>query len=135
MNASLRTFVRERAGNRCEYCRLHQDDEPYLPFHIEHIVARQHAGADLAHNLAVACNHCNSCKGPNLTGIDPRTRKIVHLFHPRRHKWTRHFRWAGPILIGRTAIGRTTISVLQINHADSMNLRQELMDAGVILST
>jgi hypothetical protein len=24
MNAALRAFVRERAGRRCEYCRLHE---------------------------------------------------------------------------------------------------------------
>jgi hypothetical protein len=27
MDATLRAFVRERAGHRCEYCRLHEDDD------------------------------------------------------------------------------------------------------------
>jgi len=30
MNAALRAFVRERAGRRCEYCRLHEDDADFF---------------------------------------------------------------------------------------------------------
>ena len=42
------------------------------------------------------------------------------LFNPRRQKWDRHFRWDGPLLVGRTAIGRTTIRVLQINCEEAL---------------
>ncbi len=35
MNESLRQFVRDRADNRCEYCRLPQTASPFLRFHIE----------------------------------------------------------------------------------------------------
>ena len=38
MEASLREFVRARAGNRCEYCLIHQDDDPYFRFHTEHVL-------------------------------------------------------------------------------------------------
>jgi hypothetical protein len=65
--------------------------------------------------LAFACHQDNLRKGPNLTGIDPATKKLTKLFNPRRHKWTYHFRWDGPILIGRTAIGRATAAVLGMN--------------------
>ena len=41
MNAALRAFIRERAGRRCEYCRLHEGDADFLSFHIEHVVAKQ----------------------------------------------------------------------------------------------
>lgn len=37
---SLR-LVRLRAENRCEYCRL-PEELGDVPFHVEHIVARQH---------------------------------------------------------------------------------------------
>lgn len=37
MSEALRQAVRERAGGRCEYCRL-PDWQPLLePFHLEHI--------------------------------------------------------------------------------------------------
>jgi len=65
MDARLRQFVRQRANGGCEYCGLTQEQEPLL-FHIEHIVPRQHGGADNDENLALACHHCNLRKGPNL---------------------------------------------------------------------
>jgi hypothetical protein len=34
MKASIRALVRARAGQRCEYCRLHEDDLPLFPFHV-----------------------------------------------------------------------------------------------------
>jgi hypothetical protein len=109
---------------------LRQEQQPFAPFQIEHIIARQHGGTDAASNLALACHHCNLHKGPNLTGIDPDTRKIVRLFNPRRHKWSRHFTWDGPRLVGRTAIGRATVVVLAMNDAESIQLREALMEDG-----
>jgi hypothetical protein len=125
--SSTRARVRRRANRRCEYCRVHEDDDPFFPFHVEHIIPRQHGGADSLNNLAFACHHDILHKGPNLTGIDPLTRKLTKLFNPRRHKWTRHFRWSGPILIGRTAVGRATITVLGINLPHRVSLRDVLI--------
>jgi hypothetical protein len=42
MDPALRRIVVERAGSRCEYCHLHSDHQASVPFHVEHIVARQH---------------------------------------------------------------------------------------------
>ncbi len=102
--------VRRRARNVCEYGRMPSEYYPTVPFPIDHRVARQHGGLTTLANLALSCLHDNSHKGPNIAGIDPLTRKITKLFNPQRHKWNRHFRWDGPYLIGRTAIGRTTIA-------------------------
>lgn len=130
MDAALREVVRLRAADCCEYCRLHQDQEPFFTFQIEHIIAKQHGGPDTAGNLAWACHHCNLHKGPNLSGIDPETGKMVRLFHPRKHKWDRHFRWDGAILVGRTPIGRATVAVLGINLPNRLALREALIDEG-----
>ena len=59
MNAALRAFVRERAGRRCEYCRLHEDDADFLAFHVEHVVAKQHGGTDDPDLLCYSCSECN----------------------------------------------------------------------------
>src|SRR5208283_6183744 len=69
MNAALRAFVRERAGRRCEYCRLHEDDADFLSFHVEHVVAKQHGGTDDPDILCFACAECNWAKGPNLASL------------------------------------------------------------------
>src|SRR5262245_51543155 len=114
MERALETLVWDRARGCCEYCRMPQQLDR-LPFEIDHIIARVHGGPTRASNLALSCFLDNSYKGTNLSGIDPHTGRIVRLFHPRRHSWDRHFQWEGPVLVGRTAIGRATIVVLRIN--------------------
>lgn len=123
MDTSTRALVRERAVNCCEYCQLHQDDSPLVVLHIEHIIPKKHGGSDNIDNLALACIDCNLHKGPNLTGIDPETNEVTTLFHPRRHRWRDHFEWDGIYIIGKTAIGRTTIRVLDMNADDQLALR------------
>jgi 5-methylcytosine-specific restriction endonuclease McrA len=119
----IRAEVRSRANNTCEYCHLHQDDSPLSLLHVEHIIPKMHGGSDDLDNLALACIDCNLHKGPNLTGIDPETKKITALFHPRREVWDDHFEWRGIELVGKTATGRTTIRVLNMNSEDQLSLR------------
>jgi hypothetical protein len=130
MDEALTRLVWERAGRRCEYCRLAQANSR-LTFEIDHVTARKHGGRAVGPNLALSCFYCNSFKGPNIVGIDPRTRRVVRLFNPRRQKWDRHFRWSGPRLIGRTAVGRATVAVPRMNHPQAMALRWSLIDEGV----
>jgi hypothetical protein len=130
MDEFTREYVCRRAGHRCEYCLLHESDDPLFPFHIEHVIAKQRRGKDRLNNLALACHHDNLHKGPNLTGIDPKTKKLTRLFNPRRHKWSRHFRWDVPLIVGRTAVGRTTVYVLAMNLPLRVAVREALIAAG-----
>ena len=123
IGSQIRTQVRERAQNACEFCKLHQDDSPLAALHIEHIIPRIHGGSDHIDNLALACIDCNLHKGTNLAGIDPETNELTELFHPRRQEWEDHFEWQGIYLTGKTATGRTTIQVLKINSEDQVALR------------
>ena len=124
MDASTRRLVRERAGDRCEYCGLHQDESPLAPLHVEHIRPRKHGGSDQLDNLALACVDCNLHKSSDLAGYDPQTGQLTELFHPRRHRWAEHFEWRGLLLLGKTAIGRTTEHVLQLNSEDRLEQRR-----------
>lgn len=130
MDRLLRDLVWRRAEECCEYCRM-----PAVygetTFEIDHVVARSHGGHERDSNLCLACFACNSFKGTNLSGRDIQSQKTVLLFNPRRHKWSRHFYWEGPILIGRTAIGRATIATLRINLDHRVAHRKELIDEGV----
>jgi len=119
----VRTQVRDRAHNTCEYCHLHQNDSPLAVLHVEHIIPKVHGGTDNLENLALACIDCNLHKGTNLTGIDPQTSQLTELFHPRREYWDEHFELLGVYLAGKTAIGRTTIRVLNMNSDDQVALR------------
>jgi hypothetical protein len=103
-----------------------------LPFQIDHITALKHHGPTAAENLALCGFNDNSSKGPNIAGIDPITREITRLFNPRQDSWNEHFLWNGVQLFGRTAIGRTTIDVLNINLPERIEHRRLLIQAGVL---
>jgi hypothetical protein len=130
MKASLEDKVRRRAGDRCEYCLMPQSALRFT-HPVDHIIARQHGGKDTESNLALACIRCNLYKGPNLAGIDPASKEMVRLFHPRRDRWEDHFRWRGPRLIGKTDIGRATIRVLAMNGEGWIAVRRALIAEGV----
>jgi hypothetical protein len=130
MDAALARQVRERARHTCEYCLMPQARYP-APFQNDHIIADQHGGPTVLHNLALACLHCNSHKGPNIAGRDPRTGKLTPLFNPRRHKWARHFCWDGVQITGRTPVGRTTVAVLNMNDSFLVELREALLHEGL----
>ena len=130
MDAAVRQLVWQRAGDRCEYCRLPQAAAPAFTFHVEHIRARQHGGGDEPSNLALACPDCNRHKGPNLGAIDPETRAVVSLFHPREHLWNEHFAMVGARIEGITAVGRATAELLDMNNDERVEMRAELQDCG-----
>jgi HNH endonuclease len=129
MDRALQERIWQRASHRCEYCQVPQSRDP-LSFEIDHIIAENHEGETKASNLCLCCFACNRHKGPNIAGIDPKIGEIVPLFNPRRHKWARHFRWDGPVLMGLTPHGRATIRVLKINLDHRVGFRQELIEEG-----
>lgn len=130
MDTALRRLVWQRAKGCCEYCQMPQAADDTV-FEIDHIIARKHIGPTVASNLCLSCFYCNSFKGLDLTGRDPKTRKITPLFNPRRHKWAKHFLWQGPHLVGRTAIGCVTVALLHINDEYRVELREALIAEGV----
>lgn len=130
MDTATIQFVRERAKNRCEYCRLPERFSSHR-FHIEHIIARQHGGQPEGANLALACPECNFYKGTNLTGIDPDTGLLTPLFHPRKDNWGDHFSLIEADIIGQTPAGRTTAWLLEMNTGDRVRLRKLLLRLGI----
>ena len=129
MESALEMLVWQRAGERCEYCRFPAAFAE-VPFQIDHIVARQHGGTDDPDNLALACCFCNRHKGPNLSGVDPASRKVVRLFDPRQQAWEDHFLWEGAVLVGRTDIGRARVQTLNVNRPDATAVRRLLLTEG-----
>lgn len=127
--ARLRLQVRERARQRCEYCRLPEGESPY-PFEAEHIIAEQHEGRTVPENLAWACLQCNRPKGPNLAAFDPQTGELTRLYHPREQVWDEHFEIVDGEILGRTAVGRATARLLKLNDAQRVDLRRELIAMG-----
>jgi 5-methylcytosine-specific restriction endonuclease McrA len=127
--APLRSLVRERARERCEYC-LFPDTAGFYPHEIDHVIAEKHGGRTIEDNLCLSCWVCNRHKGSDLTSIDPQTEAITPLFHPRRDRWEDHFRLAGGVIEGTTPQGRTTARMLHFNDPDQVELRAALIVLG-----
>ena len=125
--------MRRRAQNACECCRLPQRAS-ILPHQIDHIIAQQHMGADAETNLCLCCLRCNLKKGPNIASTDPDVEgeyRIVALFHPRKQRWSEHFRLREDGHIeGVTPEGRATVQLLDFNAEERVQLRRLLMRQG-----
>lgn len=130
MDTGTREIVRQRAGERYEYCLLPEAVDPY-PFHVEHVIARQHGGDDADENLAWACSRCNIFKGTNLSSVDSETGRIVDLYDPRKQTWSDHFDIRDAEIVGLTPTGRATVQLLQMNTARRVDLRRELIEQGI----
>ena len=117
ISLELRTFVRQRAGYRCEYCQTHERISG-IAGEIDHIVPVKLGGESVPENLCLACSACNGRKWAKTEGPDPQTGEPVALYNPRQQSWNEHFTWDadGRYLIGLTVCGRATIDALQMNH-------------------
>lgn len=129
--AALRRLVQERAGSACEYCLI-PEAMTLVGHEVDHVVAQKHGGATRQENLALSCSICNLYKGTDLASIDPETGEVVPLFHPRRQRWTEHFRLAEGTIVPLSPMGRATARLLRLNHEDRVSERVLMVNAGLI---
>ena len=132
VGGELRRKVFERAAGCCEYCRLHQSLVASA-HQVDHVIAEKHGGPTTLDNLALSCMTCNLRKASDVASFDPETGDLVPLFNPRIQSWSEHFDLDGPRLVGRTAIGRTTVEFLQLNSFERLVEREAFIRAGVYL--
>jgi hypothetical protein len=99
---------------------------------IEHIIPRSAGGSSEEDNLWLSCSTCNHYKGSQTKAVDPQSGRWISLFHPRRQRWSRYFRWSqdGMRIIGKTATGRATVEALQLNHELTWTARQFWIHVG-----
>ena len=126
MLASLRREVRERAGERCEYCLLTESQE-FPPHEPDHLIALKHDGQTTSENLALACFDCNRFKGSDIASIDAVTGELVGLFNPRTQRWFEHFRLDGAHIVPLTPVGRVTVRLLRFNLPSRIEVRKQLV--------
>jgi len=121
---TMQAQIRQRAHALCEYCHT-AEQRQYVPFTVDHIIPLAHGGTTTLDNLALACFHCNRRKSTHRTGSAPQSGAAVPLFHPRQHPWQDHFCWSedGLLLLGRTAVGRATITALALNRERAVAIR------------
>ena len=124
MNRALMRTVRQRAGDRCEYCHMPSWAMP-LPFQIDHIVADNTAARRQKTTSRSPAPLQSLNKGPT-SPASTRLGRSHPPVHPRQDFWSEHFRLEGARMFGRTAIGRATVQVLAMNAAGLLLIRAEL---------
>ena len=125
--------VATRARDRCEYCGLPQAAE-VMDLTVDHVVPRAGQGSTELSNLALACLACHSRKWKFTQSTDSLTGRQVPLDDPRRQRWQDHFRWIDDDLTrieGKTATGRATVELLQMNSRRAVQIRRWLMFVGL----
>ncbi len=128
ISKEIRDQVRERGDGRCEYCRK-PDLVTLYPYHVDHIILTLHGGDSSVDNLAWACFRCNTSKSSHIASYDNETNELTPLFNPRKQIWDEHFEMADAVIKGKTAIGRVTVRLLQMNHPDQLATRRHLIKA------
>ena len=129
VSSKLRRMTRARADDRCEYCLL-PGDCTIASHQPDHIIAIKHAGKTVVNNLAWACAFCNSQKGSDIASIDPESGRLTRLFNPRTDLWSDHFVVKHVMIVGKSPIGRATVSLLNFNDERALNQRRSLMKLG-----
>ena len=125
ISEQARARVARRAGHRCEYCLIHENDAGF-PHQVDHVVSRKHGGTSAFDNLAYACILCNRYKGSDVASINPKTGEAVRLFHPRQDRWTDHFRLDADFIESLTDAGGATVRLLRLNAAERIAERRLL---------
>lgn len=124
---AVQRAILELSKDYCEYCVLPSNFSTDF-FHYEHIIPLVLDGDTKLENLARSCGICNNNKRDKITHIDPLSKQIVRLYHPRQDIWADHFQWSGGDLhiVGLTPIGRATVDLLKLNRINATNLRKLL---------
>ncbi len=124
--------VRAAAQHRCGYC-LSPQHLVMARLEIEHILPLARGGSNDESNLWLACPLCNRYKSDKTSAIDPDAGLETPLFNPRIQLWSDHFRWSpdGLQIVGRTAVGRATVSALHLSDdPTSLEVRSYWVAAG-----
>jgi hypothetical protein len=92
---------------------------------MEHVIPIAAGGETTEANLALSCFACNRRKWDRRSGLDPAAGGEHRLFNPRTDLWNEHFAWSrdGLSILGRSPIGRATVSVLEMNRERLRQIR------------
>lgn len=123
--------IRLEAGNRCGYC-LGEQRYILAWLEIEHLYPRAKGGTSEKENLWLACPFCNTFKSSQTHGTDPKSKRKVLLFNPRKQVWKNHFEFDSDraTIIGKTVCGRATGNALKINNELALETRKHWVGVG-----
>src|SRR5438105_3385620 len=120
---ALSRAVRSRAHGRCEYCFMHESVQG-ATFDVEHVNQQSKGGESTLDTLALPRQDATRIKPAGQQPLIHLQAEQVPLFHPVQQRWSEHFRFKGCEVEGRTAVGRATVVMLDLNHFRRQRIRQ-----------
>jgi HNH endonuclease len=131
ISVDLRNRIRESDGDRCCYC-LTTELNSGSRMVFDHIYPRAKGGETSFENVCLACRACNEYKSDTIEALDSMTDLLTPLFNPRCQSWQDHFDWIqnDTEIQGKTAVGRVTVAILQMNHGAIVATRQRWVAVG-----
>ena len=123
-STTLRRMVARRANGRCEYCRA-SESQTGQDCVVDHVIPTSRGGTNEFDNLCLSCGWCNSFKQAQVDGWEEVSHRRVRFFHPRRDRWSKHFRWnrERTRIVPITSIGRVTESSMRLNRPNLVEAR------------
>jgi HNH endonuclease len=131
ISVELRNRIRAHDRNRCCYC-LTTESNSGIRMTCDHFWPRTKDGKTSFENLCLACRSCNEFKSNTTEALDTISGETVGLFNPRLHNWPTHFEWIADSteVVGISAIGRVTVTVLQMNNPAIVAARRRWVSVG-----
>jgi HNH endonuclease len=128
---NLRQKIRNTDRDRCCYC-LTTELNSGIRLTFDHTTPQAKQGKTTFENVCLACRSCNEFKSDTTEAIDPITDQTAPLFNPRTQNWSDHFAWIadGTKVQGKTAIGRVTVTTLQMNRSIIVLTRRRWVEVG-----
>ena len=115
-----RGIVRQRAGYRCEFCGVHENDAGG-ELTIDHYRPRSRGGGNNLGNLIYACQRCNLYKHDYW----PADEEAIRLWNPRQESSATHFAERDDgALEAKTPVGAFTLSQLRLNRPQLVAFRR-----------
>lgn len=130
ISAKNRLYVKTRASQCCEYCRV-LELFSFIGYELDHIISRKHGGTNELTNLAWTCAFCNYRKGTDIGTVLLPSMNFIRFFNPRLDHWDEHFEFSGALILSKTEIGEGTIRIFHFNQIDRLLERQTLVNAGL----
>jgi 5-methylcytosine-specific restriction endonuclease McrA len=131
ISQKIKDKIRLLADNRCGYCLCRQE-YVWDILEIDHIFPLAKGGKVSEENLWLICSSCNGAKYNKTEAFDSITENTVPIFNPRTQIWHEHFSWSknGTKIIGKTAVGRATITAVNLNRERFIKTRKHWVSAG-----
>jgi len=132
-------ILRKEFKGRCVYCRLPDISKGYDSFGVDHYNPNLKPKINTSiiyeeyNNLFYCCNQCNSWKS-NFWPTNQGESQGIYIPNPCDHVMSDHLQYKNAEVESKSTTGSFTIRTLDLNHSDSIDYKQTLIQSSEIYS-